>query len=59
MKGRLVMALNSKQKGKAGELELAHILKDYGYDTRRGQQYCGADAKANGSNKGSTESQCD
>lgn len=37
---------NGRQKGKKGELELAHILRDYGYDTRRGQQYCGANGDA-------------
>lgn len=40
------MAINSNRKGKAGELELSHILRDHGYDTRRGQQYCGADGSA-------------
>lgn len=40
------MAINSRQKGKAGELELAHILQEYGYETRRGQQYCGANGDA-------------
>lgn len=40
------MAVNSRQKGKRGELELAHILKDRGYDCRRGQQYCGANGDA-------------
>lgn len=33
--------MNSKQKGKRGELEIAHILQDYGFDCRRSQQYCG------------------
>lgn len=33
--------VNSKQKGKRGELELVHELKDYGFDTERSQQYCG------------------
>ncbi|MDF2543449.1 MAG: hypothetical protein K0S47_3167 [Herbinix sp.] len=33
--------MNSKQKGARGERELANKLKDYGYDTRRGQQYNG------------------
>lgn len=37
---------NGRQKGKKGELELARILRDYGYDTRRGQQYCGANGDA-------------
>ena len=38
--------MNSRQKGKRGELELAHILKSYGYEARRGQQYCGANGDA-------------
>ena len=38
--------MNSKQKGKRGELELAKVLKGYGYDSRRGQQYCGANGDA-------------
>lgn len=38
--------MNSRQKGKRGELELAHILQAYGYDTRRGQQYSGAKGDA-------------
>ncbi|WP_341350090.1 hypothetical protein [Clostridium akagii] len=33
---------NSKQKGARGERELSSKLKEYGYNTRRGQQYCGA-----------------
>lgn len=33
--------INSKAKGKAGELELSHKLQEYGYDTRRTNQYCG------------------
>lgn len=32
---------NSKQKGKRGELEIAKILKGYGYDCRRTAQYNG------------------
>lgn len=35
------MAINSKQKGKKGELELAKALKQYGYDARRSVQYNG------------------
>ena len=35
--------MNSRDKGKRGELELAKVLRDLGYDTRRGQQYNGAD----------------
>ena len=38
--------MNSRNKGKAGELELSKVLKTYGYDTRRGQQYCGANGDA-------------
>lgn len=34
--------MNSREKGKRGELEVAHLLKDYGYDARRGQQYAGS-----------------
>ena len=35
--------INSRAKGAAGERELAHILRDYGYtDARRGQQFSGA-----------------
>lgn len=40
------MPINSRNKGAAGERELAKILKQYGYDTRRGQQYCGANGDA-------------
>ena len=40
------MAINSREKGRRGETELAHVLKEYGYDTRRGQQYCGANGDA-------------
>lgn len=38
--------MNSRQKGAAGERELACILRDYGYNTRRGQQYSGANGDA-------------
>lgn len=37
---------NSKQKGKRGELEIANMLKSYGFDCRRTAQYNG---KENGS----------
>ena len=40
------MAINSRNKGRVGERELASILREYGYDTRRGQQYCGANGDA-------------
>lgn len=33
--------MNSRQKGKRGELELVHRLREYGYDARRSQQYAG------------------
>ena len=35
------MPKNSKRKGKAGELELASKLREYGYDVRRSVQYNG------------------
>lgn len=38
--------MNSKQKGKRGELELSHKFQEYGFNTRRGQQYCGANGDA-------------
>ena len=38
--------MNSRQKGARGERELANLLKDYGYDTRRGQQFSGANGDA-------------
>ena len=40
------MSVNSRRKGKIYELELARQLRDYGYDARRGQQYCGANGDA-------------
>lgn len=38
--------MNSRQKGARGERELANILCSYGYNSRRGQQYCGANGDA-------------
>lgn len=38
--------MNSREKGKAGELELARILREYGYTARRGQQYSGVNGDA-------------
>lgn len=38
--------MNSKEKGARGERELSSKLKEYGYSTRRGQQYCGANGDA-------------
>ena len=40
------MATNGKRKGKAGELELAHKLQEYGYDAKRSVQYNGKDGQA-------------
>ena len=40
------MPINSRQKGKTGELELAHKLKEYGYDTKRSVQYNGKEGQA-------------
>ena len=37
---------NGRRKGAVAERELAHVLRGYGYDTRRGQQYCGANGDA-------------
>lgn len=34
--------MNSKHKGKCGELELARVLREYGCQARRSQQYCGS-----------------
>lgn len=36
----------SRNKGKAGERELAKLLRSFGFETRRGQQYCGANGDA-------------
>lgn len=38
--------MNSRNKGKRGELEAAHLLQKYGYDARRGQQFSGANGDA-------------
>lgn len=38
--------MNSRDKGCRGERELANKLKEYGYDCRRGQQFCGANGDA-------------
>ena len=38
--------MNSRDKGKRGERELAKILRFHGYDCRRGQQYCGSNGDA-------------
>lgn len=33
--------INSRSKGKAGELELAALLRSFGFEARRGQQFAG------------------
>ena len=38
--------MNSRRKGKEGELSLARKLREYGYDCRRSVQYCGANGDA-------------
>lgn len=38
--------INSKRKGKDGELEVAHFFKDYGFDARRSQQFAGMNGDA-------------
>ena len=38
--------MNSKQKGKRGELEAVHFLNELGFQTRRTAQYCGNTGEA-------------
>lgn len=38
--------INSRAKGARFERNLASLLREYGYDCRRGQQYCGANGDA-------------
>ena len=40
------MPINSREKGKRFERELASKLREYGYDCHRGQQYSGANGDA-------------
>ena len=40
------MSINSKDKGRRGERELAKTLNGYGYNCRRTQQYCGNTGEA-------------
>jgi Holliday junction resolvase len=40
------MMVNSIEKGKSGERELSHKLQEYGFQTRRGQQFCGSNGDA-------------
>ena len=35
--------MNSRTKGKRGELEFAHLLQDAGFPARRGQQFSGGE----------------
>ena len=37
----VVMGKMSRDKGKRGEAEVAHLLQNYGYDAKRGCQYHG------------------
>ena len=37
------MSKMSKEKGKHGEREVAELLRKYGFDARRGQQFSGGD----------------
>ena len=39
------MAINSRRKGKTGELEFARLCREQGYDARRGQQYNGLEGE--------------
>lgn len=38
--------INSKRKGKDGELEAAHFFQKYGFDARRSQQFAGMNGDA-------------
>lgn len=40
------MSIDSRRKGVRFERALASKLREYGYDCRRGQQYCGANGDA-------------
>lgn len=40
------MGKAQREKGKRGEREFASICRSYGYDARRGQQYCGGNGDA-------------
>lgn len=42
---RVRRVVNSKAKGKAGELEFAALLRAHGYSARRGQQYSGVEGR--------------
>lgn len=36
-----MMPINSRAKGKVGELEVAELMRKHGFDARRGQQFAG------------------
>ena len=38
--------INSRSKGKRGELEIAHFMQKYNFDARRGQQFSGLQGDA-------------
>lgn len=38
--------VNSRRKGKVGELEASHLFQEYGYGARRGQQFSGLQGDA-------------
>lgn len=40
------MGLFSRNKGKRAELAFSKLCREHGYDTRRGQQYCGVNGDA-------------
>ena len=40
------MSKFSRDKGKRGEREIALVLREHGFEARRGQQYCGANGDA-------------
>lgn len=40
------MGKMSRDKGKRGERELANLLRQHGYECRRGQQFCGNNGDA-------------
>ena len=40
------MGKTQRERGKRGERELAAILREHGYEARRGQQYCGTNGDA-------------
>ena len=46
--------INSKSKGKRGELELVKVLKQLGFEARRTQQYSGAEGTSDVTIKGAS-----